>query len=79
MLNSTLQSNSQQMLRGFGMMVASCSKRVGVLGLKPVTDNWRGNPIVELIERLPGKAFHVRIHDRKVTLAASWAQTADTF
>ena len=53
------------------MVHAKGSKRVGVLGFsfKAGTDDLRESPIVELIERLLGKGFDVRIYDQNVNVA----------
>ena len=70
-LNSILPSNAVQVQRGFDMIVAHGSKRVGILGFsfKAGTDDLRESPIVELIERLLGKGFDVRIYDKNVNVA----------
>ena len=70
-LNSILPSNAVQIQRGFDMIHAKGSKRVGVLGFsfKAGTDDLRESPIVELIERLLGKGFNIRIYDRNVNIA----------
>jgi GDP-mannose 6-dehydrogenase len=70
-LSSILPSNTAQIQRGFDMVHARGSKRVGVLGFsfKAGTDDLRESPIVELIEKLLGKGFDVRIYDKNVNVA----------
>jgi GDP-mannose 6-dehydrogenase len=70
-LNAILPSNQQQMDRAFQMIAATGSRQIGVLGLafKAGTDDLRESPMVELVERLIGKGYDVRIFDRNVHLA----------
>jgi len=70
-LNSILPSNAVQIQRGFDMVHDKGSKRVGVLGFsfKAGTDDLRESPIVELIERLLGKGFDVRVYEKNVNVA----------
>jgi GDP-mannose 6-dehydrogenase len=70
-LESVLQSNRNQIDRAFHMVMASGSRRIGVLGLafKAGTDDLRESPMVTLIEMLIGKGCQVLIHDRDVTRA----------
>jgi GDP-mannose 6-dehydrogenase len=60
-----------QIQRGFDLVRAKGSKRVGILGFsfKAGTDDLRESPVVELIERLLGKGFDVRIYDKNVNVA----------
>jgi GDP-mannose 6-dehydrogenase len=47
-------------------------KRVGILGFsfKPGTDDLRESPMIEIIERLAGKGYDVRIYDKNVQVAS---------
>ena len=70
-LNSILPSNALQIQRGFDLVTAKGSKRVGILGFsfKAGTDDLRESPVVELIERLLGKGFDLRVYDKNVNVA----------
>jgi GDP-mannose 6-dehydrogenase len=71
LLDSVLLSNSRQVDRAFELIRATEHKRIGVLGFsfKAGTDDLRESPLVELIERLIGKGYLVRVFDRNVSLA----------
>lgn len=62
------RSNAMHIDRAIEMIVAEGRVRVGVLGLafKEGTDDLRESPIVKLLERLIGKGYELRIHDRNV-------------
>jgi GDP-mannose 6-dehydrogenase len=70
-LNAILPSNEHQVNRGLQMIMDKGHKKVGVLGFsfKAGTDDLRESPIVELVERLLGKGYDVRLYDRNVNLA----------
>ena len=70
-LNSILASNRQQLERAFELVTNSDHRRIGVLGLsfKAGTDDLRESPMVDLVERLIGKGYDVRIYDHNVELA----------
>ena len=70
-LEAITRSNGGQVERALQMIRRTDRKRVGVLGFsfKAGTDDLRESPIVELIERLIGKGYHVRVYDRNVSLA----------
>jgi len=70
-LNAILPSNDLQTQRGLDLIMKAGGKSVGVLGFsfKAGTDDLRESPIVELIERLIGKGYKVKLFDRNVNLA----------
>jgi GDP-mannose 6-dehydrogenase len=70
-LNAILPSNAQQLDRAFQLVAGAGARQVGVLGLafKAGTDDLRESPMVELVERLIGKGFDVRVYDANVNLA----------
>ena len=71
LLSAVLESNKLQIQRAVDMILATKSKKVGVLGMtfKAGTDDLRESPVVALIEQLLGKGVHVAIYDRDVTSA----------
>jgi GDP-mannose 6-dehydrogenase len=71
-LNSILPSNERQIERGLRMVTEKKGRKVGVLGFsfKAGTDDLRESPMVELIERLLGKGYELRLFDRNVHLAS---------
>ena len=70
-LGAILPSNEQQIERGVQAVIDRGSRQVGVLGLsfKAGTDDLRESPMVELVERLVGKGYEVRVYDGNVNLA----------
>jgi GDP-mannose 6-dehydrogenase len=70
-LEAILPSNELQVRKGFEMIAAKEGRKVGVLGFsfKAGTDDLRESPMVELIERLIGKGYELRVYDRNVNLA----------
>ena len=71
-LNAILPSNTLQVERGLRMIMEKRKKKVGFLGFsfKAGTDDLRESPVVEVIERLLGKGYDIRIYDRNVRLAS---------
>ena len=71
-LNAVLPSNEMQISRGLRIVMESGNSRVGILGFsfKAGTDDLRESPMIEIIERLLGKGYDLRIYDRNVNLAA---------
>lgn len=70
-LTSILASNEMQVNRGLQLIMEMGHSRIGILGFsfKAGTDDLRESPIIEVIERLMGKGFDVRIYDKNVRLA----------
>jgi GDP-mannose 6-dehydrogenase len=71
LLNSILSSNKQQVETGLKLVMESGNKKIGVLGFsfKAGTDDLRESPLVEVIERLLGKGYDIKIYDKNVKLA----------
>ena len=71
-LNAILPSNDRQIERGLQLIMSKENRKVGVLGFsfKAGTDDLRESPMVEVIERLIGKGYEVRVYDRNVKLAS---------
>ena len=71
-LDSVLPSNEMQIARGVKLVIEGGSSCVGVLGFsfKAGTDDLRESPVIEVIERLIGKGYDLRIYDRNVNIAA---------
>jgi len=71
-LDSILISNRYQIDKGMNMIMEKGNKKVGVLGFsfKAGTDDLRESPLVELIERLLGKGYDLKLYDRNVNLAS---------
>jgi GDP-mannose 6-dehydrogenase len=71
-LNAILPSNQRQIEKGLAMITAQGSRKVGILGFsfKAGTDDLRESPLVEVIERLIGKGYDIRLYDRNVRIAS---------
>src|SRR5271163_4331757 len=71
-LTSILPSNEIQISRGVKLIMQKGHKRVGVLGFsfKEGTDDLRESPVIEVIERLLGKGYDLRIYDKNVNIAS---------
>jgi GDP-mannose 6-dehydrogenase len=71
-LKSILPSNELQVARGLQLIMEKGKKKIGILGFsfKPGTDDLRESPMIEIIERLAGKGYDVRIYDKNVQIAS---------
>lgn len=71
-LRSVLPSNDLQIARGMQIITDKAQKKIGILGMsfKEGTDDLRESPMIEIIERLIGKGYELRIFDRNVSLAS---------
>jgi GDP-mannose 6-dehydrogenase len=71
-MTSILPSNELQVARGLQLIMEKGDKRVGVLGFsfKAGTDDLRESPMIEVIERLIGKGYDLKLFDKNVNLAS---------
>lgn len=71
-LTSILPSNEMQISHGLQLIVNKGHARVGILGFsfKAGTDDLRESPLIEVIERLNGKGYDLRIYDKNVNVAS---------
>jgi len=71
LLNSIDESNNIHNNRAFDLVEKFKSKKVGIIGLafKKGTDDLRYSPAVELVEKLTGKGYSVKIFDKNVVIS----------
>jgi len=71
-LSSISPSNEVQIARGLQLIIEKGNTRVGILGFsfKAGTDDLRESPVIEVIERLIGKGYDLRIYDKNVNMAS---------
>ena len=79
LIESILPSNQLHIERGLSMIMRNGKRKVGVLGFsfKEGTDDLRESPIVEVIERLIGKGYELKLYDRNVNLASLMGANRD--
>jgi GDP-mannose 6-dehydrogenase len=60
-----------QIARGLQLIMEKGHRRIGVLGFsfKAGTDDLRESPVIEVIERLIGKGYDLRVYDKNVNIA----------
>lgn len=71
LIQSLIPTNREQIERAVRMIAAKGKRRLGVLGIafKSGTDDMRESPIMELIERLHGKGYEIKVYDPSVELS----------
>jgi GDP-mannose 6-dehydrogenase len=71
-ISAILPSNELQVARGLQIVMGKGNKKVGILGFsfKAGTDDLRESPVIEVIERLLGKGYDLRIYDKNVSIAS---------
>jgi len=71
LLASLLPSNEDQVEFGIDMIMRSEKRKISILGFsfKAGTDDLRESPLVDVIERLIGKGFDLRLYDSNVNIA----------
>jgi len=70
-IESIFQSNERQKDQAVRLIMNAGHRKVGILGLsfKAGTDDLRCSPIVDVVERLLGKGFEIRIYDKNVKIS----------
>ncbi len=71
LLRAILLTNEKQIGIAFDLIRSTRKKKIGVLGFsfKPGTDDLRESPVIELIEKLIGKGYHLSLYDSSVAIA----------
>jgi GDP-mannose 6-dehydrogenase len=71
-IDAILPSNDEQIERGIRAVIEKGEKKIGILGFsfKAGTDDLRESPMVELVERLIGKGYDLRVYDSNVRIAS---------
>lgn len=71
LISSILFSNKEQVEWGIERIMRLNKKKIGILGFsfKAGTDDLRESPLVDVIERLLGKGYDLRLYDSNVNLA----------
>jgi GDP-mannose 6-dehydrogenase len=71
-IDAILPSNDEQIERGIRAVLEKDSRKIGILGFsfKAGTDDLRESPMVELVERLIGKGYDLRVYDSNVRIAS---------
>lgn len=70
-LNSIDKSNELQKQIAVEMIMSKSKRKIGILGLsfKAGTDDLRCSPIIDVIEKLLGKGYEIKIYDKNVKMS----------
>lgn len=70
-ISNIIQSNEVQKDNAVDMILSKGKKKVGVLGLsfKAGTDDLRYSPMVDVVEKLLGKGYAIKIYDKNVKIS----------
>ena len=70
-INQIERSNQVQIDNAIDVIMAQGHREIGILGLsfKAGTDDLRNSPIVDVVERLLGKGYQLKIYDKNVVLS----------
>ncbi|MCK4815262.1 UDP-glucose/GDP-mannose dehydrogenase family protein [bacterium] len=70
-IQSIEKSNDIQKDMAFNVIASKNNKNIGIIGLsfKAGTDDLRYSPTVELVEKLLGKGYHLKIYDENVYIS----------
>ena len=71
LLSSLIPSNNEQIDQAFSLLKQTQKKKVAMLGIsfKANTDDLRESPLVELVEKMIGKGYDIKIYDKCVSIA----------
>ncbi len=71
LLSSLIPSNNEQIEHAFSQLKHTQKKKVAMLGIsfKANTDDLRESPLVELVEKMIGKGYVIKIYDKCVSIA----------
>lgn len=78
-LNAILPSNTYHIEKAIRMVMEIGNRKIGFLGFsfKAGTDDLRESPVVEMIERLQGKGYNIKLYDKNVNLASLFGANKD--
>ncbi|MEO9946949.1 UDP-glucose/GDP-mannose dehydrogenase family protein [Paraglaciecola sp.] len=71
LIGSLLDTNNNQIAHGYDLVTKQGNRKISILGFsfKAGTDDLRESPIVELIEKLIGKGYDLKLYDNSVNIA----------